>query len=241
MSKPKNNKLVTYKIAEPIRISEDTRQVTCPGIVSDPTTKKIIGPCEKLVWLNKVKKDGPNKDKTFVSCSNVDENKQPILDDPGCGYFGWAEQEFVDGVPHIVGWREYEWYNKFKRPRATTSSVVPDTPIQVKRQRIDNDNTVSTTTTTVNSSVAHVNPNMEMEKELEFIRDKYCELEGEMFKIKVERDCLLVENNELRCDLSKAMNKSPSIFSGSSIMPSGGVYAFDSSSATYSDVTHSIQ
>ncbi len=234
MSKPKNNKLVTYKIAEPIRISEDTRQVTCPGIVSDPTTKKIVGPCEKLVWLNKVKKDGPNKDKTFVSCSNVDENKEPILDDPGCGYFGWAEQEFVDGVPHIVGWREYEWYNKFKRPRSTTSSIVPDTPIQVAKRPKTNTEDASISTTTVCSGNTHVNPHSELEAELEGTK-------AELLKVKVERDCLLVENNELRCDLSKAMNKSPSIFSGSSIIPPGGVYAFDSSSATYSDVTHSIQ
>lgn len=240
MSKPKNNKLVTYKIAEPIRISEDTRQVTCPGVVSDTVTKKIIGPCTKLVWLNKVKKDGPNKDKTFVSCADKDEDKQPILDDPGCGYFGWAEQEFVDGVPHIVGWREYEWYNKFKRPRSTTSSTVPDTPIQIaKRPKVSVQNggeDSSISTTTVTSGVTHVNPNTEIETELEFIRDEYCKLENEMLKVKVERDCLKVENSELRCDLSKAMNKMPDTYSGSDKMPSGVVYAFNGENGTYAKV-----
>lgn len=225
---------MVYKLAEPIKIGVDTKQVQCPGVFKEGNKQGV--PCEKLVWLNKVKKDGPNKDKTFVSCADKDENKEPILEDPGCGYFGWAEQEFVDGVPHIVGWREYEWYNKFKRPRSTTSSIVPDTPIQVAKRPKVNPEDSSISTTTVTSSNTHVNPHAELEAELLDTRNELEGIKAELVKVKIERDCLLVENNELRCDVSKAINKMPDTYSGSDKMPSGVVYAFNGENGTYAKV-----
>lgn len=93
------------------------KQVQCPGV------KQQSGQtfnCDKLVWVNEIKKDGPNKGKLFISCDKgtKDEPKE------GCGY--WGKLATWDQEMQLTGVEENDYYQGLRK-RATAR--VPDGPI----------------------------------------------------------------------------------------------------------------
>lgn len=101
-------------------------QVPCPGTRFNPETRRTET-CPMSVWINRVKKDGPNYDKMMLIC---DKEKG------GCGYFGFLA--FEKGK--FIGMEEGVW-NASKRKAAM--STVPNTKLVPNKSDIV-DLTVST-------------------------------------------------------------------------------------------------
>jgi hypothetical protein len=83
-------------------------QTECPGAYYDKETK-TTKKCDKRVWINRVKKEGPNMNKLFMSC---------FKDKDGCGYFATIESSDAQGKPLTI--KEGKWNSGNRKHCGTT-------------------------------------------------------------------------------------------------------------------------
>lgn len=84
-------------------------QVECPGAMYNKETK-TTSKCTQRVWINRVKKEGPNCNKLFLSC---------FKDKGGCGYFGTIESSDAQGKPLTI--KEGKWNTSHRKHCSTTA------------------------------------------------------------------------------------------------------------------------
>lgn len=98
----------------------------CPGVVDDPVTGERLR-CNKLNSVRLVQ-TGDNAGKFFLSC----DDKPPHC---GCGYYAWLKFD-ESKPPNCVEAKVLKFQNWSAR-RKRARSVVPDSPLDIKRIKLD--------------------------------------------------------------------------------------------------------